>query len=83
MMGIAFCSSTFIVIWQFAQFSLFTQLCAVYAIFVLRIIPRDTLMTVVYGQMVRAVTSLAHSNILISLTFSTQNPSSASSSRSS
>ncbi|TRY79739.1 hypothetical protein TCAL_08341 [Tigriopus californicus] len=49
---IAMCSCAFTVIWQFAQFSLLTQLCCVYAIYVLGIIGKPTFQTILCGQSV-------------------------------
>jgi hypothetical protein len=42
-------TAIFIVIWQFAQFSLFTQLCAVYGVYVMGFIDREGYRGIVAG----------------------------------
>ena len=46
------CRSRFICVWQFAQFTLFTQLCSVYAAFVLGVASKRCFSTVVHGLFV-------------------------------
>ena len=58
---ISFWTSSFIIIWQFGQFALFTQLLSVYAIFGLGYIDRMTFRTVLDGLFVSYIRCLYNS----------------------
>ena len=51
--AIAWLTCCFILIWQFAQFALLTQLCSLYALHVLGFVSRRAFDAVLHGQLVR------------------------------
>ena len=51
--GLASCS--FILFWQFAQFALLTQVAALFAIYLLGILNRGALLTILSGHLVKQI----------------------------
>jgi len=52
----ALSTANFVILWQFAQFALFTQWFCVYAILTLDLIKLDVFMTIIKGYLVRSST---------------------------
>ena len=57
--SISVTTTLFIICWQFAQFMLFTQTCAVFAVHVLGLLPRDTLHSILVAQLIGLLHAVA------------------------
>ena len=49
-LSVSFSTTLFIVCWQFAQFMLFTQTCAVFAVYLLGVLPLDSMHSILVAQ---------------------------------
>ena len=49
-LSISVSTTLFIICWQFAQFMLFTQTCAIFAIYILGVLNKDTMHTILVAQ---------------------------------
>jgi hypothetical protein len=58
-LGISVTTTLFIVSWQFAQFMLATQTCAVFAVHVLGVLPRDSLHSILVAQVIGLLHAVA------------------------
>jgi len=56
--AISVLTTMFMVTWQFAQFMLFTQTCAIFGIYVLGMLPRETLVSLVVSQVIGLLNSV-------------------------
>jgi len=59
LLSISVTTTLFIICWQFAQFMLFTQTCAVFAVHVLGLLPRDTLHSILVAQLIGLLHAVA------------------------
>jgi len=57
-MAISTMTTMFMVTWQFAQFMLFTQTCAIFGIYVLGMVPRETLISLMVSQVIGLLNSV-------------------------
>jgi len=60
-LSICVTTTLFIVCWQFAQFMLFTQICAIFAVYIVGILPRESLHTI----LVALTIGLLHAVVLM------------------
>merc|ERR1719430_1005219 len=59
LLSISVTTTVFIICWQLAQFMLFTQTCAVFAVHVLGLLPRDTLHSILVAQLIGLLHAVA------------------------
>jgi len=58
-LSISLTTTLFIICWQFAQFMLFTQTCGIFAIYILGVLPRDTMHTILVAQVIGLLNAVA------------------------
>ena len=59
-MSVSCTTMLFIICWQFAQFTLFTQTCAIFAVYLLGVLPPDTMHSILVAQVILRKTKLIH-----------------------
>ena len=57
-MSVSCTTMLFIICWQFAQFTLFTQTCAIFAVYLLGVLPPDTMHSILVAQVILRKTKL-------------------------
>merc|ERR550519_640115 len=58
-LSISVTTTMFIICWQFAQFMLFTQTCAIFAIYILGVLNKDTMHTILVAQVIGLLNAVA------------------------
>jgi len=58
-LSISVTTTLFIICWQFAQFMLFTQTCAIFAIYILGVLNKDTMHTILVAQVIGLLNAVA------------------------
>jgi hypothetical protein len=58
-LSISVTTTMFMICWQFAQFMLFTQTCGVFAIYILGVLSRDTMHTILVAQVIGLLNAVA------------------------
>jgi len=58
-LSVSFSTTLFIVCWQFAQFMLFTQTCAVFAVYLLGVLPLDSMHSILVAQVIGLLNAVA------------------------
>lgn len=49
---LAFTTTMYMAFWQFGQFALFTQMCSLFPIYAIGLMPKDTFNVILRGQLV-------------------------------
>merc|ERR1719187_353775 len=58
-LSISVSTTLFIICWQFAQFMLFTQTCAIFSIYILGVLNKDTMHTILVAQVIGLLNAVA------------------------